>query len=186
MTSDEQTKLEGRAAGACSLGPRFIHQGRRRAADLQNRSALRSMAAAGPYGEVDSPLRRPSALALRAAPAAPRSNRSAGGTPALRPRRSACFAQLSRATIPTRPAPPAPIHHRQHLSPHAPFLLVAQALLPVLPGHSQEWLCHLVGWRGHRQFSGGDCGAHGSSSLDAQCLHRVKFGGARGRQPHGD
>jgi hypothetical protein len=29
------------------------------------------------------------------------------------------------------------------------FLLVAQALLPVLSGHSQEWLCHFpasVGW----------------------------------------
>ena len=30
-------------AGACSLGPRFIHHGQLRAADLQNRSALRSI-----------------------------------------------------------------------------------------------------------------------------------------------
>ena len=32
------------------------------------------------------------------------------------------------------------------------FLLVAQALLPVLSGHSQEWLCHLPAWIGWAGF----------------------------------
>jgi hypothetical protein len=28
------------------------------------------------------------------------------------------------------------------------FLWVAQALLPVFPGHSLEWLCHFAAWTG--------------------------------------
>ena len=32
------------------------------------------------------------------------------------------------------------------------FLLVAQALLPVLSGHSQEWPCHPPAWIGWAGF----------------------------------
>ncbi len=33
------------------------------------------------------------------------------------------------------------------------FLWVAQALLPVHSGHSQEWLCHISVWIGWAQFN---------------------------------
>jgi len=33
------------------------------------------------------------------------------------------------------------------------FLWVAQALLPVVSGHSREWLCHFSAWNGWAEFN---------------------------------